>query len=68
MTILIPIQTEIRKVDRPHVISSFFRDANGVDRHNHMCQLELALEKKWVTYNPWFRLATTLIGISVTDT
>jgi hypothetical protein len=31
-------------------------------------QDSLKLEKKWVTQNPWFRLATTLIGITVTDT
>jgi len=24
--------------------------------------------KKWVTHNPWLRLATTLVGITVTDT
>jgi hypothetical protein len=26
------------------------------------------LEKKWITHDPFFRLATTLIGINVTDT
>ena len=39
-----------------------------MDRHNQVRQSELALEKKWVTHNPWFRLATTLVGINVTDT
>ena len=68
MIFIIHFHSEIRRVDRPQVISAFFRDANGVDRHNHVRQFELALEKKWVTHNPWFRLATTLVGIAVTDT
>ena len=62
------VYSEIRYVDRPQVISSFFRDSNGVDRHNHVRQGELGLESKWVTHNPWFRLATTLVGMNVTDT
>ena len=33
-----------------------------------MRQFELKLEKKWLIENPYFRLVTTLIGISVTDT
>ena len=50
------------------VISTFFRDSNCVDQHNHVRQFELGLEKKWVTHNCWFRLTTSKIGIDVTDT
>ena len=58
---------EIRNVDRPEVISLFFRHSNSVYRNNHDRQFELALEKKWVTQDCYFRLTTTLYGLSVTD-
>jgi hypothetical protein len=38
-----------------------------VDKHNHARQSELSLEKHWLTQNAWFRLVTTVIGITVTD-
>jgi hypothetical protein len=56
-----------RYVDRPQVISNFFAGSNVIDTHNQLRQDSLKLEKKWVTQNPWFRLATTLVGINVTD-
>ena len=56
-----------RYVDRPQVISNFFAGSNVIDTHNQLRQDSLKLEKKWITQNPWFRLATTLIGITVTD-
>ena len=31
-------------------------------------QFDLGLEKKWVTQNGYFRLYTTLLGMTVTDT
>ena len=58
----------VRLIDRPDVISSFYRDSNLVDMHNQVRQSQLALEKRWVTTCGYFRLATTLIGINVTDT
>ena len=59
---------QTRFVDRPEIVSTFFDNSNAVDRHNQVRQFELKLEKKWLTENPYFRLVTTLIGISVTDT
>jgi hypothetical protein len=56
-----------RQVDHPSVISHFFGDSNTIDSHNQAWQANLALEKKWLTKDPWFRLTTTLIGINVTD-
>jgi hypothetical protein len=41
--------------------------SNCVDSHNNVRQYELALEKKWLTQDPFFRLHTTLTGITVTD-
>ena len=58
----------IRNVDRPQVVSNFFASSNTIDTHNQLRQDSLKLEKKWVTQNPWFRLATTYVGICVTDT
>ena len=55
-------------MDRPDVISKFFRDSNSIDSGNHGRQAELGLEKKWVTHDAYFRLSTTFIGINVTDT
>ena len=56
-----------RYVDRPEVISNFFRSSNVIDTHNQLRQDLLQLEKNWLPKNPYFRLATTLIGINVTD-
>ena len=57
----------VRLVDRPAVISNFFQASNCVDKHNQARQYELALEKKWDTRDPWFRITTTLIGVNVVD-
>jgi len=57
-----------RLVERPDIISKFFAASNVIDTHNQLRQFNLALEKKWLTKNPYFRLATTLIGINVVDT
>jgi hypothetical protein len=57
-----------RYVDRPQVISNFFAGSNVIDTHNQLRQDSLRLEKKWLTQSPWFRLATTLVAVTVTDT
>jgi len=46
----------------------FFAASNVIDTHNQLHQDNLKLEKKWLTQNPWFRLATTLVGVVVTNT
>ena len=58
----------VRLVERPDIISNFFGDSNTIDKHNQARQFDLALEKTWLTQDPYFRLATTLIGINVVDT
>ena len=58
----------VRLVDRPEVISDFFQAANVIDTANHVRQYELALEKKWCTHDPYFRLRTTMEGIGVAQT
>jgi hypothetical protein len=56
-----------RQVERPQILSEFFQDSNVVDSNNQLRQDGLALEESWVTTNCWFRLATTLLGMNVTD-
>ena len=46
----------IRHVARPDIISNYFKFSNVVDVHNQARQYELALETKWVTQDPYFRL------------
>jgi len=58
----------IRFVDRPDVISKYFAASNFIDRHKQVRQFELHLEKCWVvTFDPYFWLHTTVLGINVTD-
>lgn len=59
---------QVRNVSRPDVLSKYFQSSNVIDIHNQLRQGNLALEEKWSTQNCWFRLATTLIGMCVTDT
>ena len=40
----------------------------GADLHNQARQFHLALEKKWVAQNGYFRLYTTMLGVVVVDT
>jgi hypothetical protein len=54
-------------VQRPDVISRYFNDSNVIDSHNQSRQFELALEKRWITNCGWFRVVTTLLGMTVTD-
>jgi hypothetical protein len=57
----------IRDVDRPDLISKFFEARNIIDKHNQAQRAELALEKHWLTQNPYFCLHTTIIGMNVVD-
>lgn len=56
-----------RPVERLDMISKYFGHSNAIDTHNQSRQGNLKLEKRWVTQDCWFRLNTTLIGMSVTD-
>ena len=57
----------VRKMRRPHVLSSYFSRCNVIDVHNQSRQHDLAIEESWVTSETYFRLCTTIIGIVVTD-
>ena len=58
----------VRHVARPSIVSHYFNYSNCVDVHNQGRQFDLALEKKWVTMNPYFRLWVTILGMTVVDT
>jgi len=58
----------VRLVRRPAILANYFKYSNYVDMHNQARQFDLALEKKWITHNAYFRLYTTMVGMTVTDT
>jgi hypothetical protein len=57
----------VPRVQHPIIISTIFNDLNCVDSHNHVRHYEFSLEKKWLKQDPFFRLQTTLTGMTVTD-
>jgi hypothetical protein len=58
---------QIHDANQPDIISQFFESSNTIDKHNQAHLAELALEKHWLTQNPYFDLHTTLLGINVVD-
>ena len=56
-----------REIPRPCVAHFLFELLPLIDNHNKDRQSLLALEDCWPTKSPWFRLVTTLIGMSVVD-
>ena len=56
-----------RDVVRPAIIGDYFEHSNIIDVGNQLRQNELALERYWLTKDPWFRIDTTIVGISVID-
>ena len=51
-----------REVERPEILSEFFKYSNKIDVHNQKRQSNLKLEKRWLTKDSYFRLFTTLVG------
>lgn len=56
-----------KMIRRPEIVDFIYRFLPVIDNHNKSRQHSLALERKWPTKNCWFRLYTTLIGMSVVD-
>jgi hypothetical protein len=54
-----------RLVERPEILSDFFEKSNSIDKHNQLRQGDLALEKRWLTQDPYFHLHTTIIGMFI---
>ena len=49
------------------MVATYSTDANTVDVENHKRQGNLALEKKWVTQDGNFRIATGFMGMNTGD-
>ena len=56
-----------RHVERPECCSTYFKYSNVIDVLNQQRQMELRLEKFWVTNDGYFRLFTTVLGIGIVD-
>jgi len=56
-----------KEIPRPSIAHFYFELCPLIDNHNKDRQGVLALEDCWPTKNPWFRLMTTMIGMSVVD-
>jgi len=61
------LNTRTRMIDRPHVCHLYFSNCNVIDVLNQSRQSDLKLEKHWITTNGFFRIATSLFGITVVD-
>ena len=56
-----------KEIPRPCVAHFLYELLPLIDNHNKDRQSLLALEDCWPTKNPWFRLTTTLVGMSIVD-
>ena len=56
-----------RRIARPHMLSEYFKESNQIDKHNHVRQSQLAIEKHVITTCGYFRLWCTYLGITITD-
>ena len=61
------LNTHVRKIDRPHIAHLYFSQSNAIDVLNQARQFELRLEKHWITKDGFFRIMTTLFGVTVVD-
>jgi hypothetical protein len=56
-----------REIDRPDIVHFLYEYLPLIDEHNKQRQSLLALEKRWLTKNVWFRILCTIVGMSVVD-
>ena len=61
------LNTNIRKIPRPYVVHLYYTHSNIIDVHNQCRQYNLKLEKHWVVWDGFFRIITSLFGITVVD-
>ena len=52
-------------VASPQVIANYFKYSNKVDVHNRVRQIDIGLEEKWVTPNPYFQIYTSHVGVDL---
>jgi hypothetical protein len=58
----------VHLMEHSDIVSKFFLDSYTIDKHTQSRQYDLALEKTWLTQDPYFHLATTLLGIITVNT
>jgi len=56
-----------RCVPRPRTINKYIFHLNMANKHNHIHQFLLWLEKHWKTEDGYFQIITTIFGICITD-
>jgi hypothetical protein len=56
-----------KEINRPHIAHFLYEFLPLIDEHNKQQQSLLNLEHCWLTKDCWFRLITTLTGMSVVD-
>ena len=59
--------TAWKEIDRPEIAHFLYEFLPLLDEHNKQRQNLLGLERCWLTKDIWFRLVTTLLGMSVVD-
>jgi hypothetical protein len=59
--------TTFKEIPRPSIAHFLYELLPLIDNHNKDRQSLLALEDCWPAKSPWFRLVTTLVGMTVTD-
>ena len=59
--------TNFKQIPCPDIVHFYYEYAPLIDEHNKARQAVLAMEKRWETRNPWFRLITTVTGMCVVD-
>ena len=57
----------MRHIARPSILSEYYKYSNMIDKHNHVRQSELAIEKNVGTHDGYMRLFCTYLGITITD-
>ena len=56
-----------KEVKRPAMVEEFFSCFSTIDRHDHLRQGSLALEREWYTHKWWHRIYATVFGMCIVD-
>jgi hypothetical protein len=59
--------TQVKELDRPKLAHFLYEYLPLIDEHNKQRQSILALETRWLTRDPWFRLLCTIMGMCTVD-
>jgi hypothetical protein len=55
-------------VEYSNIIFKFFHESNVINKRNQSRQFDLALEKTWLTQDPFFHSSTTIVVMIVVNT